>query len=84
MYKALISFSGLVSMAEGEIKEISDKMIVEDLLSAGYIEEVTPEPQKQPQTKVEAKPEEKAEPKEKAEEKPKKKTTRKKKTTSKK
>lgn len=78
MYKALISFSGLVSMAEGEIREISDKMIVEDLLSAGYIEEVTPEPQKQPQTKVEAKPEEKAE------EKPKKKTTRKKKTTSKK
>lgn len=43
MYRALVSFSGLVSMAEGEIREISDKMIVEDLLNAGYIEEVSPD-----------------------------------------
>lgn len=42
MYKALISFSGLVSMTVGEVREISDKSIVKDLLEAGYIEEVTP------------------------------------------
>lgn len=40
MYKAVVSFSGLVSMAEGEVREISDLTIVKDLLKAGYIEEV--------------------------------------------
>lgn len=39
-YKALKSFSGLVSMFEGEIKEIENKDIVNDLLNAHYIEEV--------------------------------------------
>ena len=43
MYRALISFSGLISMAEGEIKEIADKAMAKDLLNAGYIEEVTPD-----------------------------------------
>lgn len=43
MFKALISFSGAVSMVEGEVKEITDKAIVEDLLKAGYIEEVKTE-----------------------------------------
>lgn len=38
-YKALKSFSGLVSMFEGEIKEIENKDIVNDLLNAHYIEE---------------------------------------------
>lgn len=42
MYRALISFTGLISMAEGEVKDITDKAIVEDLLKANYIEEVTP------------------------------------------
>jgi hypothetical protein len=31
-------------MAEGEIREIADKAMVKDLLNAGYIEEVTPDP----------------------------------------
>ena len=70
MYRALISFSGKVSMAEGEIRDISDKAIADDLLDAKYIEEINP-----------AKPEKKPDPKpeEKVEEKPKKKSTRKKK-----
>ena len=40
MYKALISFSGLVSMAEGDVRDIANKDVVKDLLKAGYIEEV--------------------------------------------
>lgn len=75
MYRALISFSGKISMAEGEIRDISEKVVADDLLDAGFIEEITPaKPQKKPEPK----------PEEKVEEKPKKKTTRKKKTTSKK
>lgn len=42
-YRALISFSGLVSMRKGEVGEISDPAISEDLLKAGYIEEVKSE-----------------------------------------
>lgn len=38
--KALISFSGAFSMYKGEIKECSDKAILQDLLQAKYIEEV--------------------------------------------
>lgn len=40
MYKALVTFSGIVSMAKGQVGEIPDKAIVKDLLEAGYIEEV--------------------------------------------
>lgn len=43
MYKALTSFSGAVSMTMGEVGEISDKSIAEDLLKAGYIEEIKTE-----------------------------------------
>ena len=39
-YRALKGFSGLVSMRKGEIKEIKDKYIADDLLKAGYIEPV--------------------------------------------
>lgn len=42
MYKALVSFAGKVSMRKGEEKEINDKVIVKDLLNAGYIEEIKP------------------------------------------
>lgn len=42
MHKALKSFSGIVSMYEGETREIDDAEIVADLLKAGYIEEVKP------------------------------------------
>ena len=78
MYRALISFSGKISMAEGEIRDISEKVVADDLLDAGFIEEITPaKPQKKSEPKPEPKPEEKVE------EKPKKKTTRKKKITKK-
>ena len=40
MFKALISFSGKISMSKGQVKEIKDKEIIKDLLKAGYIEEV--------------------------------------------
>ena len=55
MYKALVSFSGLVSMTVGEVAEISDPSIVKDLLRAGYIEEVKTkeEPKKAEKPKVE-------------------------------
>ena len=42
MHKALKSFSGIVSMYEGETREIEDADVVADLLKAGYIEEVKP------------------------------------------
>lgn len=42
MYKAKVGFSGLISMKKNEVREIKDKKIVEDLLKAGYIEEVKP------------------------------------------
>lgn len=40
MYKALVSFSGVISMRKGEVKAITDKEVIADLLRAGYIEEV--------------------------------------------
>jgi hypothetical protein len=38
--KALTNFSGAFSMYKGEIRECDDKIILQDLLQAGYIEEV--------------------------------------------
>lgn len=38
--KALKSFAGIISMAKGEVKEISNKELISDLLQAKYIEEV--------------------------------------------
>lgn len=42
MYKALKSFSGIISMHEGETREIDNAELVADLLKAGYIAEVKP------------------------------------------
>lgn len=42
MYKAKVSFSGVVSMSVGEVSDIADVNIAKDLLKAGYIEEVKP------------------------------------------
>lgn len=42
MYRALKSFSGAISMHEGETREIEDADVVADLLKAGYIAEVKP------------------------------------------
>lgn len=41
--KALTSFAGTLTMANGEIVECSNKVLVNDLLRAGYVEEVTEE-----------------------------------------
>lgn len=79
MYRALVSFSGRISMAVGEVREISDKEVVKDLLNAKYIEEVNAKPKAKP--KAQPKEEHEAEPKE---EKPKKKTSAKRKKTTKK
>lgn len=38
--KATIAFSGTVSMAKGDIKEIPKGAVLDDLLNAGYVEEV--------------------------------------------
>ena len=38
-YKALVSFSGEISMAKGEVRELSDSPIVKSLLEANYIEQ---------------------------------------------
>lgn len=40
LYKALTSFSGLVSMAAGEVKELTDPAVIADLKRASYVEEV--------------------------------------------
>lgn len=37
LYIALVSFSGVIEMAQGEIKELTDQTIIDDLLRAGYI-----------------------------------------------
>ena len=37
VYRALKSFSGVISMSMGEVREITDQKIVNDLLNAGYI-----------------------------------------------
>lgn len=37
MYKAIKSFSGLINMKKGDVKEIKDEEIANDLLRAGYV-----------------------------------------------
>ena len=43
MFKALKSFCGKVSMKKGEVKDINDEDIANDLLNAGYIEKIKEE-----------------------------------------
>jgi hypothetical protein len=63
MYKALTSFSGVISMRKGEVKAITDKEVVADLLRAGYIEAVKKaEAEKKAEVKTEKKAEEKPAP----------------------
>lgn len=40
LYKAKVSFSGLITMYKGETKELTNEEIIKDLLKAKYIEEV--------------------------------------------
>lgn len=39
---ANVSFSGRISMAKGEMREIGDADLLKDLLEAGYIREIAP------------------------------------------
>ena len=68
--KALVPFSGVLTMAPGEIREYNNKEVIADLLRAGYIEEVAaslkksskkskaePEPDPVPEPVPETKPE---------------------------
>lgn len=50
MYRALVSFSGLITMYKGEEREIKDEHIVKDLLQANYIQEVKPDKEKKKKT----------------------------------
>lgn len=43
LVKALVSFSGVISMGLGEERDIKDKAIVKDLLACGYVEQVEKE-----------------------------------------
>jgi hypothetical protein len=38
LVKALKSFAGKVSMYAGEVREINNKVVLDDLLTAGYVE----------------------------------------------
>ena len=44
MYKAVVGFSGKLTMGKGEVKDLKgvEKYIIKDLLEAGYIQEVKP------------------------------------------
>lgn len=41
--EALTSFCGVLSMAKGEVREYSNETVLADLLSSGYVREVTEE-----------------------------------------
>lgn len=40
-YRATKSFTGLVSMVKGEVRELEDERIVKDLIKSGYIEDLS-------------------------------------------
>lgn len=40
-YRATKSFSGLVFMVKGEVRELEDEKIVKDLIKSGYIEDLS-------------------------------------------
>ena len=43
MYKATRSFSGIVSMKKGDVKEINNEEVAKDLIRAGYVIELADE-----------------------------------------
>ena len=51
IYYALKSFSGKISMAAGEKRELTDKNLIADLLKSGYIAEFTADEQKKSRKK---------------------------------
>ena len=50
LYKATVSFSGVISMSGGEVRELSDQAVIDDLLKAGHIIELKADekPKKKP------------------------------------
>lgn len=52
-YRALVSFVGKISMAQGEVREITDENLANSLLQPHFIEKV--EEEKEPTEKVEKK-----------------------------
>lgn len=60
-YKATVSFSGIkIAMVQGEVREISDPALIDNLLKAGQIVELV---ETQPKAKAEPETEPKEEPK---------------------
>lgn len=53
MYKATRSFSGIVSMKKGDVKEINNEEVAKDLIRAGYVIELADE--SKPMTKTTSK-----------------------------
>lgn len=51
MYKALISFTGAVSMKKGEVKAIADEAIAKDLVRCRYVEALEKKEDKPASTK---------------------------------
>lgn len=49
--RALLSFCGTVSMGRGEVADVTDKAVLDDLLQAGYVEEVKKQKEKEPEKK---------------------------------
>ena len=43
MYKATKSFSGIISMKKGDVREIRDAEVAKDLVRAGYVIELADE-----------------------------------------
>lgn len=46
--RALIGFTGALSLRKGEIAECSDEAVLRDLISAGYVEPADPPEMAQP------------------------------------
>lgn len=55
MFRALVSFSGIISMFKDEVIEIKDKKIAKDLLDAGYITAVDKSQKNNKEVKTKAK-----------------------------
>jgi len=53
MFTVIKSFSGVVSGSKGHVIEIKDKVIINDLLKAGYIEEYSEKNKNQAELKKE-------------------------------
>lgn len=51
-YKATVSFSGKIAMAMGDIREIEDASLVDDLMKAGYIIPFEAETKEKPKKKT--------------------------------